>query len=152
MHRQQIQLRASTKQQNMIDHIDCFVKFDEIPNETSVDVKRKTCTMAPETTRQMALGQWVGRSGNLGGPIQKTRLHRNEMLNKSFLVVNREELEEYVAELIEKNKTVKINTVTDAKNGIIYTRQGNKDQLTLSNPKTSSLNKTFFFKVSLLLI
>lgn len=140
--------RASTKQQNMIDHIDCFVKFDEIPNETSVDVKaaKKLVRWHPKPQDKWLWVEWVGRSGKPGWVRSKKLDYiAFEMLNKSFLVVNREELEEYVAELIEKNKTVKINTVTDAKNGIIYTRQGNKDQLTLvKSEDLIFLNKTFF--------
>ena len=143
-----LEWRPSTKQENMIDHIDCYVKFQQFQDEKSIDVKaaKKLVRWHPKPQDTWLWVEWVGRSGKPGW-VRSSKLDfvAFEMLNKNFLVVDRKELESHVATLVEQNKTKKIDTVTDAKNGILYSRQGNKDQLTLIKSEDLVFLKNSFF-------
>ena len=129
---QGIQWRPSDKQENMIHHIDCFVKIED--KEVSVDVKscKKLARWHPKCQDKLIWIEWMGRSGKPGwARSKKLDYVAFEMLSKQFLMVKRQELEDFVAPLIEKNRGIRPNTGVDARDGIIYRRAGNKDELTL---------------------
>jgi hypothetical protein len=135
---QAIEWRPSNKQENMIHHIDCYVKRKEDKQEISVDVKacKKLMRWHPKCQDKLIWVEWMGRSGKPGwARSPKLDYVAFEMLSKHFLMVKRQELEDFVAPLIEKNRGIRPNTGTDARDGIIYRRAGNKDELTLLKSK-----------------
>ena len=131
---QGIEWRPSNNQENMIDHIDCYVKRKEDKEEISVDIKacKKLARWHPKPQDKLIWVEWTGRSGHVGwARSPKLDYVAFEMLSKHFLMVKRQELEDFVAPLIEKNRGIRPNTGTDARDGILYTRAKNKDELTL---------------------
>ena len=68
------------------------------------------------------------------------------MLNGNFLMVKTQELKEYVEPMVEKYKRVlRLDSQRDAKNGLLWRRNGNKDAMTLIATDELALLPNSFF-------
>ena len=73
---QGIEWRPSNNQENMIDHIDCYVKRKEDKEEISVDIKacKKLARWHPKPQDKLIWVEWTGRSGHVGWHAQKNSI------------------------------------------------------------------------------
>lgn len=131
----------SSTSENCRDHIDCWVNVSSKGKHIgcfSVDVKAAKRIARRDASGNMAPVQdkyhwveWTGRSGYNGWVRGKAKWIAFSMCDGSFLMVNRANLEAYVGPLIEAKRDVSPKTQWECVDGILWKRQGNKDEMTL---------------------
>jgi len=137
----------ATKDENCTQHIDCYITLPSL-GKISVDVKatKKIARrdMNPQDTWTWI--EWTARNGKPGWARSNVNFIAFQMLTGDFLMVNREELQNHVQPMIETNKhIVRVDSQNAAKNGVLWRRAGNKDEMTLvRSDELALLNSSFF--------
>lgn len=122
--------RASSKYQNRKLHIDCFV------GGVSFDIKA-----AKRIARNRGNGliqdkfHWAEHTGITGYPGWTHSRHLQriafQMLDGRFLIVHRTELSNLLSTRVDFCRGLRAKCQHEAKNGLLWTRRGRKDAMTL---------------------
>ena len=126
----------ATKDENCTQHIDCRITHPHL-GTISVDVKaaKKISRRDMKAQDTWTWIEWTARNGKPGWGRSQVDYIAFQMLTGDFLMVNREELQQLVQPLIEAKKhIVRVESQHHAKNGILWRRAGNKDEMTLIPP------------------
>ena len=137
----------ASKEENCNQHIDCHVTTPKGMKFT-VDVKaaKKIARGDRKPQDKWTWIEWTARDGRPGWARSNVDFIAFAMLNGSFLLVKTEELKEYVEPMIEKYKRVlRLDSQRDAKNGLLWRRNGNKDAMTLIATDELALLPNSFF-------
>lgn len=139
--------KNATKHENCSKHIDCYITHPD-HGIISVDVKasKKIARSDLKTQDTWTWIEWTARNGKPGWGRSEVDFIAFQMLTGDFLMVNRCELQNLVQPLIESKKhIVRVESQHHAKNGILWRRAGNKDEMTLiRSDELAFLKKSFF--------
>lgn len=139
--------KNATKDENCTQHIDCYITHPHL-GTISVDVKaaKKIARRDIRAQDTWTWIEWTARNGKPGWARSNVNFIAFQMLTGDFLMVKREELQNHVQPMVETKKhIVRVDSQDAAKNGVLWRRYGNNDEMTLIRSDELALLKSSFF-------